>query len=105
MPNLIYKKLTSMEEIEMDPERIQLRYHKNDYISKSHSYLRESVLWKSPSSYGFWQICRQQKIIYSFVMEREKNYNNVGKYILDLPNVGRTKEEISITSKMENLMG
>ncbi len=41
------------------------------------------------------------KIIYLFVMEREKNYAKL-KYLS--PNVGRTKKKYLITSKMKILM-
>ncbi len=33
-------------------------------------------------------------------MERGEELYNVGKYISDLPNVGRTKKKYLITSKM-----
>ncbi len=52
---------------------------------ESGSGIRVSMDW-------FINFRRQQKIIYSFVMGREKNYNV--ESIFRLPNVGRTKEEI-----------
>ena len=98
------------EEIEMDPKGfIQLsKYHKWDYISSPHLLLGgESGSGKSRVLYG---------LIYKFLGETTKDnlficdgkgeeLYNVGKYILDLPNVGRTKEEIfDYIKDVENLM-
>lgn len=99
-----------MAEIEMVPKGfIQLsKYHKWDYISSPHLLLGgESGSGKSRVLYG---------LIYKFLGETTKDnlficdgkgeeLYNVSKYNLDLPNVGRTKEEIfDYIKDVENLM-
>ena len=106
----IREEIDITEEIEMDPKGfIQLsKYHKWDYISSPHLLLGgESGSGKSRVLYG---------LIYKFLGETTKDnlficdgkgeeLYNVSKYNLDLPNVGRTKEEIfDYIKDVENLM-
>ncbi len=91
----------------MDPERfIQLsKYHKWDYISSPHLLLEENQVQEIKSSYGSIYKFRETNKDNLFICDgKGEELYNVGKYILDLPNVG-AEQKYLITSKMQkNLM-
>ncbi len=68
-----------------------------DYISSPHLLLEENQVQKIKSSFMgliYKFLGRQQKMVYSFVMEREKELYNVGKYFVIYQMLVEQKEEI-----------